>query len=694
MRALFYLQMSLESCRLLTSLLNPSEPLSPELVDSFQKWLLRAFKPSTTPSSVSSGILLGDAPADLLFSNFLEGLVLQEEEQRGKPSGLTRAKDAAFGFFSRFSKGSTSNGGVTSESSDVRLSHYIANFGPQHIAGDRVPSASAAASRPPPSFVTMADGSGGIKVPTAAVQFAAANGGFWPLLPCRAGSDSAIVTDGVACGTTISQKDEGGGINSDAQSVLHQPLQHKPHNEYPSDQHLHNHQNHHHHHSHHTHTHQPHQSSTGSLSNLSAQQQLQPLSLCPVHTPLMTRVKISNVGRTKAILSLRPLQSIGEDGSYVLSVEPATITLKKGESAYVNVALRILRPNISVNAFVVVETTSMSVLNASGRRMLLLVRARSERTYFGVRLADVPTVRSGGYDSIPLPLAQLRDALLGGQDGGLRMLQTEGLFRVAPSSDEKNAIRQALDDGSFTDDIDINNVLDNDKNDNHSSEGPNIRQETSITDSTNKTNTISTPPIVTASSGHIHGPLSSKEKLYYAKRSPIAVAHMIKVFLRELPSPLFSAIPTETLLRAASEEDCIALIGWLTPPASSIFAWLVDLLVEVARHEAHNKMGLKNLAICTGPNLFSTDENVNPMEALMTSQKSVSALFQIISARAHQTEAKGKNGDDTRDIFADLLGVSARPVKNELVHNELLQKATPTRASINALMRESESLRG
>jgi hypothetical protein len=162
---------------------------------------------------------------------------------------------------------------------------------------------------------------------------------------------------------------------------------------------------------------------------------------------------------------------------------------------------------------------------------------------------------------------------------------------------------------------------------------------------------------------------------------------MIKVFLRELPSPLFSAIPTETLLRAATEEDCIALIGWLTPPASSIFAWLVDLLVEVARHEAHNKMGLKNLAICTGPNLFSTDENVNPMEALMTSQKSVSALFQIISARAQQTEAKGKNGDD-RDIFADLLGVTARPVKNELVHNELLQKATPTRSSINAIRRE------
>ena len=673
----------MDSCCLLSSILSPTDPLSPELIESFQRWLLRASKPTTTPFSVSNGVLLGDAPADLLFSSYLESLVSQEEEQRGPPSGLSRAKDAALGFFTRFS--TKGLGGVSpsvSDFSDLRLSHYIAHFGPQHVAGDRVPSASAAASRPPPSFVTLTDG--GIKVPTAAAQFAAANGGVWPLMPCRAGSDSAIVADKVACGTLLNEEEKGSGnyngqgLSGQHQHHNHHALQHK---------HVHDHQSDHHQlkqHHHHNHQISSLSSSSSLLSSSSHHlQQLQPLLLCPVHTPLMASVKLTNAGHSKAVVSLRPLQSIGEDGSYVLSVEPATLTLKKGESANIHIALRILRPDITVNAFVVVETSSTSVLNSNGRRMLLLVRACSERTYFGVRLADVPTVRSGGYDSIPLPLAQLRDALLEGQDGGLSMLQAEGLFRVAPSADEKNAIRQAIDDGSFTEKIDLNN---NAKEDSETKDADPQHSKSSILISNSGTGT-STTSIVSSTTGHIRGPLSAKEKLFYAKRSPIAVAHMIKVFLRELPSPLFSAIPTETLLRAASEEDCIALIGWLTPPASSIFAWLVDLLVEVARHEAHNKMGLKNLAICTGPNLFSTDENVNPMEALMTSQKSVSALFQIISARAQQTEAKGKNGAD-RDIFADLLGVTARPVKNELVHNELLQKATPTRSSINAIRRE------
>ena len=625
-------------CRLLTSLSTPIDPLSPELIESFQRWLLRASKPSTIPISISNGLLQGDTPADLLLSLYLEDLVIQEEQQRGPPSAVARAKDAAFGFFSRLS--SKTNGILSalyvSEFSDLRLSHYIAHLGPQHISGDRVPSASAAASRPPPSFVSKSEG--GIKVPTAALQFATANGGIWPLKPCKASIDNSLFMDKVACG--IIQKEGEGEEREISEKIIDRKEERKE-----TTSHLHNHQH-----------------RVLSNTHFESPTQLQPLALCPVHTPLTTVVTLSNMGRSKAIVSLRPLQSIGEDGSYVLSVEPSTVSLKKDDSIQIHISLRVLRPNLIVNAFVVVETANPSVLNPNGRRMLLLVRAHSERTYFGVRLSDVPTVRSGGYDSIPLPLAQLRDALLGGNDGGLSMLQAEGLFRVAPSADEKNAIRQALDNGTFSDTI---------------NESP--------TSSPVALNTIND----TLATGHIRGPLSPQQQLYYAKKSPIAVAHMIKVFLRELPSPLFCAIPTETLLRAASEEDCIALIGWLTPPASYIFAWLVDLLVEVARHEAHNKMGLKNLAICTGPNLFSTDENVNPMEALMTSQKSVSALFQIISARSHQTEAASKG--DVRDFFAEILGVSARPVQTQLVHNELKHKSstpTQTRSSINALKRE------
>lgn len=335
------------------------------------------------------------------------------------------------------------------------------------------------------------------------------------------------------------------------------------------------------------------------------------LEPCPLHTPLTCSLTLTNHGKARCIVSVRPLQSLVGGDACLVAVEPGSVSLKHRESVTVTVTLRFLRPDTSVDAFIVIEP-------AGGNRLLALARAVCERTVFGVRLEDVPSCSSGGYSHIPVPLAMLRARLLltqreQGGSSSASMLTAEGIFRVAPSNKEQAAIRQSLNEGSFS---------------------PSHPQ-------------------------HVTG---------------IGLAHMVKVFLRELPRPLLSAIPTETLLGAATEEDCISLIGWLTPPASIVFAWLVDLLVEVSRHEGVNKMGAKNLAICTGPNLFVTDEVANPMEALMTSQKAVHALYRVINARQmeltaasapppQQQDGEQKSSDGgaglaaPRSIFAEHLGL-------------------------------------
>jgi hypothetical protein len=91
--------------------------------------------------------------------------------------------------------------------------------------------------------------------------------------------------------------------------------------------------------------------------------------------------------------------------------------------------------------------------------------------------------------------------------------------------------------------------------------------------------------------------------------APHAAATAIKIFFRELPQPLLSAIPTETLLQCASEAECGAAVEkYLSPHAYVLLQWLVDLARKVAAHEAENKMNAKALAICLGPNLFIADE--------------------------------------------------------------------------------------
>lgn len=293
-------------------------------------------------------------------------------------------------------------------------------------------------------------------------------------------------------------------------------------------------------------------------------------TLCPVHTPLAVALTLTNVGRATALVSVRPLQSV-VGGLALLAVSPTTLSLKRGESGTLSVHVHLLRPGVCLDALFAVEV-------AGGHRLCALVRALGSPTVFGVHLSEVPLAHrdapgAAGHEGIPVPLSLLRERLFAvGGGSALRGLDEEGLFRVAPSIEERENLRAQLDAGTFR-------------------------------------------GAASACTG-------------------IAAAHMVKQFLRELPVPLFAAVPTEVLLAANTEAECIAAVGALAPPARAVLSWLAELLCAAAAHEGSNKMDARSLAICAGPNLFATDETVNPMEALMASQKAVNLLLRIVLARA------------------------------------------------------------
>lgn len=108
------------------------------------------------------------------------------------------------------------------------------------------------------------------------------------------------------------------------------------------------------------------------------------------------------------------------------------------------------------------------------------------------------------------------------------------------------------------------------------------------------------------------------------------MANLIKVWFRDLPTPILDSIDPEVKQRIASAQSTQAaadLLQRFPEPQRSIIMWLLDVCVNIARYEDRNKMTAQNLAIVIGPNLFNVDSYNDPMAAMGFSQKVV-AFFQ------------------------------------------------------------------
>ncbi|KAG9403758.1 hypothetical protein AC1031_005251 [Aphanomyces cochlioides] len=110
------------------------------------------------------------------------------------------------------------------------------------------------------------------------------------------------------------------------------------------------------------------------------------------------------------------------------------------------------------------------------------------------------------------------------------------------------------------------------------------------------------------------------------------VADLIKVWFRELPTPLLHQIPLSAMEQLNATTADIHWQEHLGPVELSILQWLADLLIQVASFEKENHMGIDQLAIILAPNLIRID-TPNPMVAVTLSKASVDFLKLFLNHR-------------------------------------------------------------
>ena len=118
---------------------------------------------------------------------------------------------------------------------------------------------------------------------------------------------------------------------------------------------------------------------------------------------------------------------------------------------------------------------------------------------------------------------------------------------------------------------------------------------------------------------------------------------MLKIWFRELPSPVLNAIPKASIFNATDQDNCIQAYQGLPEMERTLLDWLIDLLMTVAAKSHINKMTIQNLgcliatvaflifvaAIVVAPNLYNPPGS-DPIEGLVLSQKCVQFLHNIL----------------------------------------------------------------
>jgi len=108
------------------------------------------------------------------------------------------------------------------------------------------------------------------------------------------------------------------------------------------------------------------------------------------------------------------------------------------------------------------------------------------------------------------------------------------------------------------------------------------------------------------------------------------VASLIKIWYREMPTPILNSLPTEAIFYSGDINECVSAFHTLPDMQRNLLEWLMDLLLAVAQNSSVNKMTSQNLAIVVAPNLYDVSAS-NPMEGLVMSQKCVQFLHNILT---------------------------------------------------------------
>lgn len=101
------------------------------------------------------------------------------------------------------------------------------------------------------------------------------------------------------------------------------------------------------------------------------------------------------------------------------------------------------------------------------------------------------------------------------------------------------------------------------------------------------------------------------------------IANLLKVWFRDLPTPLLNCVPAGVIEMSQTVEKVSKSVEQFEEPFQSLLLWLWDFCVEIDANSQVNKMGIQNLGIVIGPNLFNTSNFDNPMKAMDFSGKVV-----------------------------------------------------------------------
>ena len=115
-----------------------------------------------------------------------------------------------------------------------------------------------------------------------------------------------------------------------------------------------------------------------------------------------------------------------------------------------------------------------------------------------------------------------------------------------------------------------------------------------------------------------------------------SVAHLIKLWFRELPDSIFAPelapIVDGTI---SSGEECVALCRRLPELNQKMIFWLLGLIAEVCRYEADNRMTAQGLIIVFAPNLVGPPPTMDPYLSLELNKRCPAAPPHVPRPTSH-----------------------------------------------------------
>jgi len=107
-------------------------------------------------------------------------------------------------------------------------------------------------------------------------------------------------------------------------------------------------------------------------------------------------------------------------------------------------------------------------------------------------------------------------------------------------------------------------------------------------------------------------------------------ATIIKIWYRELPTPVLNTCNHDKLFYSEDQAVCAEAFNEMPDREKTYLEWLLRLMLYISSNSEKNKMTIQNLAIVVAPNLYDVS-SVDPMEGLVMSQKVVQFLQNLLS---------------------------------------------------------------